>query len=241
MKNKMLIGLMTLGLLGSTTSVYAMGNATVSFDSNNTVNVGDTFTVKMNVEDIIDTYDGVVSMGGNLSFDNTKIEYISSKGIENPYQFQINEDYNYKIAGLDFTLDNGIKNNLTVYEFTFKALEEGNTTITLTNAKLTDSKEYINTNVVSKEINIVNKAETNEKVIEVKPIIKTKLVDTKNETKNNTETKINNDEVKKIETTTITQTNNQATKETNSQEKNIIEKVVNNLTNFFNKILSLLK
>ena len=87
----------------------------------------------------------------------------------------------------------------------------------------------------------MNKAETNEKVIEVKPIIKTKLVDTKNETKNNTETKINNDEVKKIETTTITQTNNQATKETNSQEKNIIEKVVNNLTNFFNKILSLLK
>ena len=241
MKNKMLIGLMTLGLLSSTTSVYAMGNATVSFDSNNTVNVGDTFTVKMNVEDIIDTYDGVVSMGGNLSFDNTKIEYISSKGIETPYQFQINEDYNYKIAGLDFTLDNGIKNNLTVYEFTFKALEEGNTTITLTNAKLTDSKEYINTNVVSKKINIVNKDETNEKVIEVKPIIKTKLVDTKNETKNNTETKINNDEVKKIETTTIIQTNNQATKETSSQEKNIIEKVVNNLTNFFNKILSLLK
>ncbi len=241
MKNKMLIGLMTLGLLSSTTSVYAMGNATVSFDSNNTVNVGDTFTVKMNVEDIIDTYDGVVSMGGNLSFDNTKIEYISSKGIETPYQFQINEDYNYKIAGLDFTLDNGIKNNLTVYEFTFKALEEGNTTITLTNAKLTDSKEYINTNVVSKEINIVNKVETNEKVTEVKPIIKTKLVDTKNETKNNTETKINNDEVKKIETTTIAQTNNQTTKETSSQEKNIIEKVVNNLTNFFNKILSLLK
>lgn len=241
MKNKMLIGLMTLGLLSSTTSVYAMGNATVSFDSNNTVNVGDTFTVKMNVEDIIDTYDGVVSMGGNLSFDNTKIEYISSKGIETPYQFQINQDYNYKIAGLDFTLDNGIKNNLTVYEFTFKALEEGNTTITLTNAKLTDSKEYINTNVVSKKINIVNKDETNEKVIEVKPIIKTKLVDTKNETKNNTETKINNDEVKKIETTTIIQTNNQATKETSSQEKNIIEKVVNNLTNFFNKILSLLK
>ena len=241
MKNKMLIGLMTFGLLSSTTSVYAMGNATVSFDSNNTVNVGDTFTVKMNVEDIIDTYDGVVSMGGNLSFDNTKIEYISSKGIETPYQFQINQDYNYKIAGLDFTLDNGIKNNLTVYEFTFKALEEGNTTITLTNAKLTDSKEYINTNVVSKKINIVNKDETNEKVIEVKPIIKTKLVDTKNETKNNTETKINNDEVKKIETTTIAQTNNQTTKETSSQEKNIIEKVVNNLTNFFNKILSLLK
>ena len=71
MKNKILVGLMTIGLLSSTTSVYAMGNATVSFNSDDTVTVGDTFTVKMNVEDIKDTYDGVVSMGGNLSFDKS--------------------------------------------------------------------------------------------------------------------------------------------------------------------------
>ena len=55
MKNKILVGLMTIGLLSSTTSVYAMGNATVSFNSDDTVTVGDTFTVKMNVEDIKDT------------------------------------------------------------------------------------------------------------------------------------------------------------------------------------------
>lgn len=79
MKNKILIGLMTIGLLSSTTSVYAMGNATVSFNSDDTVTVGDTFTVKMNVEDIKDTYDGVVSMGGNLSFDNTKLNIFLQK------------------------------------------------------------------------------------------------------------------------------------------------------------------
>ena len=43
MKNKILVGLMTIGLLSSTTSVYAMGNATVSFNSDDTVTVGDTF------------------------------------------------------------------------------------------------------------------------------------------------------------------------------------------------------
>lgn len=242
MKNKILLGVMTLGLLGSTTSVYAMGNATVSFDSNNTVKVGDTFTVKLNVEDITDTYDGVVSMGGNLSFDNTKIEYISSKGIETPYQFQINEDYNYKIAGLDFTLDNGIKNNLTVYEFTFKALEEGNTTITLTNAKLTDSKEYINTNVVSKEINIINKKEEKQTPTNIKPVVKTELENTKVENKIETETKVEV-ETNKTETkeeTVVALLDNKINTNT-KKEENVIEKVINNITNFFSKILNLFK
>ena len=242
MKNKILLGVMTLGLLGSTTSVYAMGNATVSFDSNNTVKVGDTFTVKMNVEDITDTYDGVVSMGGNLSFDNTKIEYISSKGIETPYQFQINEDYNYKIAGLDFTLDNGIKNNLTVYEFTFKALEEGNTTITLTNAKLTDSKEYINTNVVSKEINIINKKEEKQAPANIKPVVKTELENTKVENKIETETKVEV-ETNKTETKeeiVVALPDNKINTNT-KKEENVIEKVINNITNFFSKILNLFK
>ena len=242
MKNKILLGVMTLGLLGSTTSVYAMGNATVSFDSNNTVKVGDTFTVKMNVEDITDTYDGVVSMGGNLSFDNTKIEYISSKGIETPYQFQINQDYNYKIAGLDFTLDNGIKNNLTVYEFTFKALEEGNTTITLTNAKLTDSKEYINTNVVSKEINIINKKEEKQAPANIKPVVKTELENTKVENKIETETKVEV-ETNKTETkeeTVVALLDNKINTNT-KKEENVIEKVINNITNFFSKILNLFK
>ena len=242
MKNKILVGLMTIGLLSSTTSVYAMGNATVSFDSNNTVKVGDTFTVKMNVEDITDTYDGVVSMGGNLSFDNTKIEYISSKGIETPYQFQINEDYNYKIAGLDFTLDNGIKNNLTVYEFTFKALEEGNTTITLTNAKLTDSKEYINTNVVSKEINIINKKEEKQAPANIKPVVKTELENTKVENKIETETKVEV-ETNKTETKeeiVVALPDNKINTNT-KKEENVIEKVINNITNFFSKILNLFK
>ena len=242
MKNKILLGVMTLGLLGSTTSVYAMGNAIVSFDSNNTVKVGDTFTVKMNIEDITDTYDGVVSMGGNLSFDNTKIEYISSKGIETPYQFQINEDYNYKIAGLDFTLDNGIKNNLTVYEFTFKALEEGNTIITLTNAKLTDSKEYINTNVVSKEINIINKMEEKQATVNIKPVVKTELENTKVENKIEAETKVEV-ETNKTETkeeTVVALLDNKINTNT-KKEENVIEKVINNITNFFSKILNLFK
>ena len=250
MKNKILIGLMTIGLLSSTTSVYAMGNATVSFNSDDTVTVGDTFTVKMNVEDIKDTYDGVVSMGGNLSFDNTKIEYISSKGIDTPYKFQINEDYNYKIAGLDFTLENGIKDNLTVYEFTFKALQEGTATITLTNAKLTDSNDYIAANVVTKEIDIIQKNKNEElKNIEI-PAINTESIKNEKEIKVEPENEINLN-TEKENTEIVKQEEVESKKEekntivshqvTTQKEKSLIEKITKSVTNFFQQILNLFK
>ena len=162
MKNKLIIGTVLTGMLFTVTPVEAMGNAKVIFSSNDNIEVGNTFTVTMSVADINDTYDGVVSMGGNLSFDSDMLEYVSSNGTETPYLFQINEDYGYKIAGLDFTLDNGIRESLIVYEFTFRALKEGTTTITLENAKLTDSQSYIDTVVLEKEINI----QSNEEVVE---------------------------------------------------------------------------
>lgn len=161
MKNKIIMVTLLTSVLLSTTSVYASGSAKVNFTSSDYIKVGDTFTVSMNVTDINDTYDGVVSMGGNLSFDSNMIEYISSKGIKTPYLFQINEVANYKIAGLDFTLNNGIRDTMAVYEFTFKALQPGNTTITLKNAKLTDSKDYINTIVIPEKI-VISKEDTSD-------------------------------------------------------------------------------
>lgn len=180
MKNKFMIKTALIGILLTASPVEAMGNAKVTFTSNNNIKVGETFTVTMNVTDINDTYDGIVSMGGNLSFDNTKLEYISSKEVNAPYQFQINESYGYKIAGLDFTLENGINNTTTVYEFTFKALEEGNTKVTLENAKLTDSQDYIDTTVISKNITIEKQEEpiVKEEIIEAKetPVVEAKNV-----------------------------------------------------------------
>lgn len=234
MKKKIFLTMAVVGALSLTSPVYAIGNATVSFDSDNTINVGDTFTVKMNVSNINDTYDGIVSMGGNLSFDNTKIEYVSSKGIDTPYLFQINEDYNYRIAGLDFTLDNGIKNNLTVYEFTFKALTEGNTNITFTNAKLTDSKDYINTTVISKQIKIISKSNTVTKVEEentknetIKSPSSTRLI-----TSSNKLTTTNN---KIIETTKVKK------ERISNEEKQVIKKLEKSISTIFTTMLKIFK
>ncbi len=235
MKKKIFLTMAVVGALSLTSPVYAIGNATVSFDSDNTINIGDTFTVKMNVSNINDTYDGIVSMGGNLSFDNTKIKYVSSKGIDTPYLFQINEDYNYRIAGLDFTLDNGIKKNLTVYEFTFKALTEGNTNITFTNAKLTDSKDYINTTVISKQIKIISKSNTVTKVEEennknktIKSPSSTRLIPSSNKLTTTTNKKI-------IETTKVKK------ERISNEEKQVIKKLEKSISTIFTTMLKIFK
>lgn len=248
MKNKfknVIVSLLVGASLFEAPTVYAMGNAVVSFESDSTVTVGEIFTVKMNVDNIENTYDGIVSMGGNLSFDDNKLEYVSSKGTETPYLFQINEDYDYKIAGLDFTLDNGIKSKQTVYEFTFIAKEEGTTEITLTNAKLTDSKDYITAEVITKEINVIS----NETIDEyVKTADSNVELNNSNINSNIINTNINQEEVieetKEVINTYEEEIESEEIIENNiSKEKklSLTEKITQNITNFINKILNLFR
>lgn len=163
MKKKILFSTILASVLLTSVPVEAQGTANVSFISENKVQVGDTFKVSLQVSDINDTYDGVVSMSGRLSFDKEKLELVSGKAMEEPYQFQMNVN-TMMIAGLDFTLKNGFYATTEVYEFTFKALEEGTSTITLQKATLTDSKGYITNTVIDKNIEIVEPIETKEEL-----------------------------------------------------------------------------
>ena len=138
------------------TPVYAAASATVGFSGNSTVAVGNNITIKMYVSNVTDTDGGVVSVGGNLSFDSEYLEYVSGTGATTPYSFQINTNANYIIAGLDTSLSSGItgSSQTTVFTFVFKALKEGTTQITLTNAKLSDTSSKITTVVSPKTITI---------------------------------------------------------------------------------------
>ena len=187
MKKKILLGTILASSLLITVPVEAQGTANVSLISENKVQVGDTFKVSLQVSDINDTYDGVVSMSGRLTFDKEKLEFISGKAMEEPYGFQMNVN-TMMIAGLDFTLKNGFYSTTEVYEFTFKALEEGSSTITLQKATLTDSKGYITTTVIDKNIEVVEKIEKSE-VADVESSIVSKnekFPDVKIETSNET-------------------------------------------------------
>lgn len=167
MKKNMVLGTIILGSIcfALPAKINALGTANVQFDVQDNISVGETFTVEMYVDEINDTYDGIVSFSGNLSFDKEKVEYISATEVETPYKFYINEDNNYIIAGLDFTLDNGIYTKTLVYRFNFKALQPGDTIVTLENAVLTDSDSYIDTTVVNKNIIIKQNEQSIEKNI----------------------------------------------------------------------------
>ena len=246
MKNKLLLGLISTGILLASTNAYALsGNATVEFTSENNIKVGDTFTVRMNVNNVTDTYDGIVSLGGNLVFDKDMIEYVSTNEIKTPYEFYINEDYNYKLAGLDFTLDKGILENTTVYEFTFKALQEGNTTITLENYKLTDSKDYVNTTVVAKNIVIDAKEEI---VEEVKPVVtevkevKVEKVEKNIETVKPVEEKEETTEkVKEVVIEKVEEKNEIVEEKQEEVKETVITKIATAITNFFKNFSKLFK
>lgn len=137
------------------------GSATVGFSGNNSVYIGENITLKMYISNIQDAEGGIVSAGGNLSFDNNCLEYVSGSGASSPYSFEINTSSNYKIAGLDTSLNKGITSQTTIFTFVFKAKAICNTTVTLKDAKLTDTTSKITTNVVSKSISITNPPSSN--------------------------------------------------------------------------------
>lgn len=171
MKKTILVGLIATTLFTSIpVNTYAVGSASINFKSDNTVSVGDTIKVYMSIEDVVDANNGIVGVDGKLIFDNEKLEFVEAKIVDAPYDFWFNPKSN-KIAGLDFTFERAINQDTKIYEFTFKALEEGNANITLDEAELSDSKtNVLNVNVYSKDITITSKVVKEEKAEE--PVIK---------------------------------------------------------------------
>ena len=140
MKNKFIFLFIVFFMMS--VPVEAMGTAKIEFLSEDEIKVGDIFTVDMQLSEIQDTYRGVVSLEGRLSFNSEMLELLSFEGIKEPYRFQMNQKTR-KLAALDFTLQNGITDTLTVYQFTFQAKKIGTTVITLNEAKTTDCRNIL--------------------------------------------------------------------------------------------------
>ena len=129
------------------------GNGTLEFEGSSTVSVGQNFIIRLYVSDINNT-SGIVAMEGNLNFDNRYLEYVNAFPTTEPYEFFINPDNNYKIAGLDTSLNHGITEKTMIMVFVFRAVKTGTTEITLTNPLLTDRQTILNSHVIPKKITI---------------------------------------------------------------------------------------
>lgn len=203
---------------------YAKGSGSIKFEGQNNVNVGDEFKVNMVIDNVSEAEDGVVGFGGYISFDTDLLEIIDAKSANEYFTITRNKNIN-KIAGIDYSLVNGINNRSTVYEITFRGLNEGNTTITMKSAELVDKKAN-ELDVTTNGLNVkINKKE------EVKPVETIKKVEKKQTQEAVVESSIENKEDIVIEKTV---------KETKKASKNTIKvkKSGNIITRFFKKLFN---
>ena len=230
MKKKLLMVLAILACV-IPNGVYAKGTTTVDVTGKNNVTVGETFTVDIVIKDVEETNDGVVAFGGRLSFDESKLKLVDVKLSEEPYQFDMNEK-TYKLAGVDFTLENGIYNETVIYTFTFKAISSGNTTVSINELKLTDSIGYIDGTINNLSLNI------KDEIIPTETTTTKTTTTTRTTRKNTTTNKVTEKSTTKNETTSVITTtkevkeNINTTKNVKKQEnKKTITTVIKNIFN----------
>lgn len=149
---------------------YAKGSASIEFTGNREINIGDEFKVNMIIDNVTDAEGGIVGYAGRINFDSNILEIIDAKTANSYFDVYRNANIN-KIVGIDMTLEHGITSRTAVYEITFKGINEGNTTITLTGADLSDK----NANEIDANVSGLNVA-----VATVKPVV----LDEKNGEKN---------------------------------------------------------
>ena len=206
---------------------YAKGTATIEFTGNKSVNVGDEFKVNMVIDNVTDAEGGIVGYAGYIKFDDSVLEIVDAKTANNYFDVYKNDSIN-KIVGIDMTLNHGITSRTAVYEITFRGINEGNTTVTMTGADLSDrdaNEVDANVNGLNVTINAVKPV-----VEEVKPVY-TVVKEEKTQTQETvveetTEIKEETVEQKEVKTT------KKVVKKTKKQEKNLLKLV----SKFFKKI-----
>lgn len=218
--------------------VKANGIATINVEGKTNATVGETINVNLKLENIQDTIDGVVAIGGDLKYDKEYLEYVGSLDINPNYKTEINEKI-LRIAGLDFTLENGIKEDSAIYTFSFKVLKEGNTSITFENPEVVDTDaSAIASNVLPLNITINSINQEEVKTPEIKAVEKEEKLKADKEDK-----KTNNViEEKQENKAVIEETKEENTEvEVQDNEKSFVEKITDMLVGFFNVILNIFK
>ena len=231
MKKGMFIGALVT-LLCVPSYAYAKGSANVRFEGNANINVNDEFKVNMVIDNVSEAEGGIVGYAGYIKYDNSILEIVDAKSANNYFDVYKNDSIN-KIVGIDMTLNHGITSKTNIYEITFKGIKEGNTTIYLKDADLSDKDaNIIDATVEGLNINVNAIKPANEEVkTEVKPsytVNKVEKVETQEVVVK--ETIENKEKIKEVKTT------KKVIKSTKKQEKNLLKLVSRFLKKIFKKV-----
>ena len=231
MKKGIFIGALVT-LLCVPSYAYAKGSANVRFEGNANINVNDEFKVNMVIDNVSEAEGGIVGYAGYIKYDNSILEIVDAKSANNYFDVYKNDSIN-KIVGIDMTLNHGITSKTNIYEITFKGIKEGNTTIYLKDADLSDKDaNIIDATVEGLNINVNAIKPANEEVkTEVKPsytVNKVEKVETQEVVVK--ETIENKEKIKEVKTT------KKVIKSTKKQEKNLLKLVSRFLKKIFKKV-----
>ena len=231
MKKGIFIGALVT-LLCVPSYAYAKGSANVRFEGNANINVNDEFKVNMVNDNVSEAEGGIVGYAGYIKYDNSILEIVDAKSANNYFDVYKNDSIN-KIVGIDMTLNHGITSKTNVYEITFKGIKEGNTTIYLKDADLSDrDANIIDATVEGLSVNVNAIKPANEEVkTEVKPsytVNKVEKVETQEVVVK--ETIENKEEIKEVKTT------KKVVKSDKKQEKNLLKLVSRFLKKIFKKV-----
>ncbi len=143
-------------LLTPTIANAESGNVTINGNSN--AYVGDKVTLTVSVNNI--DSDGLAAVSGDVVYDSNILKLDGYKKSDIKYSFfdnKLNQN-TVRIAGIDLTAENLIKNDTVLYTFTFDTLKEGETTVKFENCELVNSNaEEIDCNSINKALNITVK------------------------------------------------------------------------------------
>ena len=198
MKNNIFKKLLVSGVLVLAPTIVNAKSANIDIDGLSNTTVNDMITLSIKVNNVDDA--NIVALGGDIMYDPEYLTLVNYEGALSPYNFNGNKisEGNYRIAGVDFTMNNAIKSETSVYTLTFKANKVGNTTVDFKNADVVDiNEENIDTTTNTKSIEIkdlvkevvevpVVEEEKKETIVkaETKTEVKEQVVE-KNEEKNN--------------------------------------------------------
>lgn len=140
------------------TNVYA-GSVNVSFSGNDTVYVGDTIDLIVNVSNINGLTNGMATLQADLIYEDGYLEYVNSQDVSDDLSVSYGTKTKRFVAlGLG---GESISSSGNLLKITFKAKTKGTTTVNLSNTVVGDTSAIVHTaNVTPKKITIIDKEES---------------------------------------------------------------------------------
>lgn len=240
MKKNLFKKIIVTGVVAFAPVMVNAESANISIVGDSKTYLNDTITLNVSVNNIKDVEDGIVAIGGDIIYDNNYLELVSATPKNTNYAMDGNiiSNSDYRIAGVDYTMENGIKNDTIIYSLVFKANKLGETTISFINPDIVNTNaKNIDGTTTSKLVNIIAKEEVKEvsnqeeiKEVKTEEVKEVKIVDTK---ENKTEVLTSEEEVKNDVQEEIPVT--EETKE-EVEEDNVFVKIFASIIDFFAKI-----